>query len=300
MDIVSIVVTFNRKEMLLRNLGHQLSQSVQPKKIVVVDNASTDGTYAFLAENGVFESGNVAYYRLEENSGGAGGFEQGLRYASGIEADAYLLMDDDGFMFRDDTLEKLIAHIPEDPLYVVNSWLVFDTERPVYASSAAFRDGVIPGFISPFNSTLFSRALVEKIGFPNGQYFIRGDEVDYTMRAREAGATLLTVCDSVYYHPQFCKGEKRFLFLKFYNTYDAPWKEYYQVRNSTYNFRKRSRAVHAYFSYRKYRFGLRLFSVPNKKIIRKFMKLGYKHGKKGILGKTVLPGQKELPEDRHV
>ena len=292
MKIASVVVTYNRKELLLRNIRSQLNQTYKINKIIIIDNASTDGTFDYLSDNGIFNCSNIEYHRLKENLGGAGGFEQGVKLASESDADAYLLMDDDGYMFNEETVNNLVKHVPNSPLYVVSSWLVFDKDNPIYAD-CRLDNNEIADFICTFNSTLFSKALVKKIGFPNGSFFIRGDEVDYAMRSREAKAKILTACDSIYYHPQMCRGEKKILFLHFYNLYDSPWKEYYQVRNNTYNFRKKSK-LRAYLSYVKYRFGLNLFPINNRNEIKKFMKLGYKHGKRGILGKTIMPGQNKF------
>ena len=43
--VVAVVVTYNRKEKLKINLECLLNQSYKIKKIVVIDNCSTDGTY---------------------------------------------------------------------------------------------------------------------------------------------------------------------------------------------------------------------------------------------------------------
>ncbi len=44
MKVAAVIVTFNRKEMLIRNLECILNQSRTLDKIYVIDNASTDGT----------------------------------------------------------------------------------------------------------------------------------------------------------------------------------------------------------------------------------------------------------------
>ena len=50
------------------------------------------------------------------------------------------------------------------------------------------KDNLIVGTINPFNGTLVSRELVEKIGYPNKEFFIKGDEQDYYYRALKANA----------------------------------------------------------------------------------------------------------------
>ena len=46
----AIVVTFNRKKLLVQCLSKLLMQTKEIKKIYIVDNASTDGTNKYLKE----------------------------------------------------------------------------------------------------------------------------------------------------------------------------------------------------------------------------------------------------------
>src|SRR3954447_10197137 len=70
----AIVVTFNRRELLAECLQALLEQTLAPDEIIVVDNASSDGTAEMVRER-------FPQARLEaptENIGGAGGFHHGL------------------------------------------------------------------------------------------------------------------------------------------------------------------------------------------------------------------------------
>ena len=101
--IVAVVVTFNRLTLLQRLLG-ELRRTPGLAEVVVVDNASTDGTSAWLAEQA-----DVHGLTLGENLGGAGGFHEGLRIALERGADRAWLMDDDG-MPVDGCLARLLEH----------------------------------------------------------------------------------------------------------------------------------------------------------------------------------------------
>ncbi len=95
--IVAVVVTFNRLS-LLQGLLARLRRTPELAEIVVVDNASTDGTGEWLAgQEGVHS------VTLSENRGGAGGFHEGMRVGLESGADLLWLMDDDG-MPDDDCL----------------------------------------------------------------------------------------------------------------------------------------------------------------------------------------------------
>ena len=57
--ICSVVVTYNRKELLIRNIKSIMSQSIKTD-IIIYDNASTDGTYEFLEEKGILKNDNTS------------------------------------------------------------------------------------------------------------------------------------------------------------------------------------------------------------------------------------------------
>lgn len=302
--IVSVVVTYNRKELLLRNLKHQLTQTYPFYKIIIIDNYSTDGTHAYLNDAGILNDERVIYMCLDENRGGAGGFEFGVNEAFKSGADYVLLMDDDGYMIDENTLANLIVKVPaNNKLIMMNSLVLCDEENLSFGLGASLltktlcreaqEDGLIKDYINPFNGTLISKELYLGIGAPNGRFFIRGDEQEYQLRAKEFGAFIATAVDSLYMHPSGKKEIKKFLGKDFVNSYDAPWKEYYEMRNMTYAVRKQSKSL-AYKRYLSRIIGLYLFKVPQRKNIKRFIKIGYRHGKKGILGKTVAPGQKKI------
>lgn len=117
--IAAIVVTFNRKELLLKGLESLINQTHTLDALYIIDNASTDGTHILLQEKGFLElptnpekiSGefikkitipgstektlDIHYIRLKENTGGTGGFYAGVKkvYEDGFEW--LWIMDDD-------------------------------------------------------------------------------------------------------------------------------------------------------------------------------------------------------------
>ena len=95
--ICAVVVTFNRKELLLRTLSNLYKQSSPLHSIVVIDNASNDGTNELLQHLGYLDKSNLFYHKLAYNTGGAGGFYEGTKIAHKSDADWIWLMDDDGY-----------------------------------------------------------------------------------------------------------------------------------------------------------------------------------------------------------
>ena len=92
--VIALVVTFNRLAQLQQTVARLLlAERTHLAGVLVVDNASTDGTAAWLAGAGGSAS---ACAGTAANSGGAGGFEAGMRHAMAeLSPDWLLLMDDD-------------------------------------------------------------------------------------------------------------------------------------------------------------------------------------------------------------
>ncbi len=103
-SVWAVVVTHNRKEKLRDCLAALAGQQRPPDHILVVDNASTDGTSTMLDR----EYGGVEVLRLAKNEGGAGGFHEGMKRAHMAGAEWLWLMDDDTIPDAD-ALEQLLA-----------------------------------------------------------------------------------------------------------------------------------------------------------------------------------------------
>lgn len=102
--VCAVVVTYNRKELLRKCLAALKSQTRKPDHILVVDNASTDGTPEMLKE----EFPQVEVLRLPENQGSAGGFHEGMNRAYEEGWDWIWIMDDDALP-EPTALERLLA-----------------------------------------------------------------------------------------------------------------------------------------------------------------------------------------------
>lgn len=302
--LAAVIVTYNRKEELCKNLDMLYAQTVSLDRIVVVDNCSTDGTREILGQKGYFRHPNFDYFCTEANIGGAGGFHTGLKRACESGADEIILMDDDGRPCDEKTFEHLTDHVRElrqagvaDGKLFVNS-LVVCGERltskigamvQITEAEAAAVDGILVGAAHPFNGTLVTRELVAEIGCPNGAYFVKGDEVDFKQRAFDAGAYVATVVASRYHHPCVPTREKVILGKLVPVCVEVPWKEYYVARNLTYTYKKKKH-------YKMIAFELifvklyAIFTMPCKKwktICHLFR--GFRDGWLGRLGPTVKP-----------
>src|SRR5690349_19616129 len=101
--VVAVVVTWNRRELLEEALAALRAQTHPCAAIVVVDNASTDGTAEVLAER----HADLELVHLTTNTGGAGGFAAGMERALTHEPDLVWLLDDDTVP-TDSAAERLV------------------------------------------------------------------------------------------------------------------------------------------------------------------------------------------------
>jgi rhamnopyranosyl-N-acetylglucosaminyl-diphospho-decaprenol beta-1,3/1,4-galactofuranosyltransferase len=247
--IIAVVVTYNRVD-LLRRLIEALEKTGGLDEVLVVDNASTDGTAEWLARH---PKGTVLARTLPENTGGAGGFHEGVRWAVERDADLVWLMDDDGLP-EPDCLETLLAHAgdldfwgpvvvdQDDPERLVFPIRLPGGARVVHAMDdvrRAAEDGLIHGIVIPFNGVLVTRDLVERIGLPRAEFFIWGDDHEYRLRARGAGARVATVVDARVRHPSVGSlGTPMAFGRTTYNHTPSDLKHYCMARNNLVNLRE--------------------------------------------------------------
>ena len=303
MSVAAVVVTYNRKDELLKNLHAILSQTHSVDRYYIIDNHGSDGTEAALRAAGILDHPVMEYVYLPENIGGAGGFYTGVRRAYEDGYDYICLMDDDGrpaneamMQYLADAAERLHG---ENPKLMLNSLVLdLDGDRMAFGltgidsreeACAQAQDGLLYKTINPFNGTLISKELIADIGFPNPDFFIKGDEEDYQLRATNAGALVATVTDSVYLHPIAEKKTVRIGKKVFRETTEAPWKEYYRARNLTYIFHREGKnGLWVRHVVRQSLLAL-CYADKKAKTVGRIIK-GCLHGLSGKLGKSMEPG----------
>lgn len=249
-SICSIVVTYNRKELLIRNLESIVKQTIKTD-ILVFDNNSSDGTDIYIKQSEYNLMDNFFYIKSEKNIGGAGGFYSSLKWAYEQGYNWFWLMDDDGYAFNEKTLEYITNEtlFTENTNCILNSLIIKDENLELsfglnkakdYSEILGMADkGLIYNKVNPFNGTLISRKTVEQIGFPRSDFFIWGDEVEYILRAKENKVLVATVVESLYVHPPASSFTMKKIGKKEYaiNNVSA-WKWFYGVRNNAYTYKK--------------------------------------------------------------
>ena len=190
MKVSAVVVTYNRVEMRKEVISALLSSKARLNHVIVIDNNSEKATQDFLLSMG----SSIEYVRLTENLGGAGGSNRGIKYfMEHTEDDAVWLMDDDTVP-DESTLSSLIDFADTIGSY---GFLASDV-RWIDGSRALMNNltlknglGKVPEDATQsvkvanatFVSLLMSRDIIQKIGLPITEFFIWGDDIEYTVRA---------------------------------------------------------------------------------------------------------------------
>lgn len=215
--LVAVVVTCNRLTQLQITLPRLLdSPGAVLARVVVVDNASDDGTAAWLAAQ---QDPRLAVLRQRRNLGGAGGFELGMRHAvAAFDPDWLVLMDDDArpeagalarFMAaRRDDWQVCAAAVRDTagrvcapnrpslnpfqrPLVFLRTLLgggraAFHLQDSDFAPDAPERAVDGASFVGLF----VSRAAVARFGYPRGDLFVYGEDAHYTLSVSRAGGRI--------------------------------------------------------------------------------------------------------------
>lgn len=235
--IGAVVVTYNRLKCLKQALNSFNNQVSPPDYVLVVDNASTDGTGDYLDAWSKESCGSYRRYVLHEpvNCGGSGGFADGLEKAVGYGADWIWLSDDDAYL-EPDAFEKAFSFINElddtEVVAICSSVInngAIDTAhrrmttvrglrvRELQISSRAYEEPFDLNTFSFVGAIIRSNA-IRAAGLPLRDYFIWYDDTEYSLRLSELGR--IVCVPSIKVTHDVSKTEDAF-----------GWKGYYGQRN---------------------------------------------------------------------
>lgn len=194
--IVAIIVTYNRKVLLNEAIDALLNQTFNQFDIYIVDNASTDGTYDYIQQK-IDQFQNISYMNTGENLGGAGGFHYGIKKAVEQNYQKIWIMDDDTIP-TPTALEELIKadNILQDYGFLCSDvkWIdgnpcamnVPNISNSWISNTQYLSNGLLNVSQCSFVSCFFSSDIVKQVGLPLKEFFVWGDDAEYTKRISEA------------------------------------------------------------------------------------------------------------------
>jgi GT2 family glycosyltransferase len=239
-------MAYNSARVLPRQMEALSRQSRQLQEIIVVDNASSDGTPALLAER----YPHVKVIQLPKNLGAGGALAAGVSYAALERRHDWVWMVDDDSVPNDNAIEVLLE--------AAKSQAGTDNEIGMLAPLPVHRETGTPyppllwreGFVKPspellrqpiwfadlvfVSGCLVRRDVVENIGLPRPDFFMDFIDFEYCLRARTHGYRIAVVTGCHLAHEV---GNARKVKLLGYSAIwpdHSPWREYYISRNMVY------------------------------------------------------------------
>lgn len=215
--LVAVVVTYNRLDKLRRTVACLLAETGLAA-VVVVDNASTDGTGDWLGHQ---DDPRLTVHRSACNLGGAGGFEAGMRLAvQTLDPDWIVVMDDDacplpGALAAFHALDKrgwdavaAAVYFPHGEICEMNRpsrnpfWhgrefrrtllgaLTGDSRSGFHITPEDYRGPGRPIDVASFVGFFVSRAAIGRVGYPDGRLFVYGEDGLFTLALSKAGGRI--------------------------------------------------------------------------------------------------------------
>jgi rhamnopyranosyl-N-acetylglucosaminyl-diphospho-decaprenol beta-1,3/1,4-galactofuranosyltransferase len=249
--IAAVVVTYNRCSLLGGCLEALLKQDRPLDEILVIDNASTDGTAEMLGEK---FNGKVTHVRLEENVGGSGGFYEGIRLAYEKGHDWIWVMDDDVEPTTDAMKALVESPAFSDPSVGYLASLVLDSNlkaqvfpyrrlnrlmEPCPAvDEDSLRQSLVPIEAAGFLGGFIRREAISAVGFPLKDLFIYWDDTEFIYRISRQFKVFLVPTSKVVHRSAWVPPRRR-KFSDFWKKgsgvpFPQAWRTYYVVRNTIF------------------------------------------------------------------
>ena len=254
MDQVSaVVVTFNRVEKLKTVIASIEAQTFPPTRLIIVNNASTDQTAAYLDQ--LVTTIPLEVLTLPTNTGGAGGFSAGMERGYQRGADFVWIMDDDCYPEPDalaklrDGLAAAVQELgPDVPFscslvnYIDGAICEMNNPEPTWDWGRLVSKGQRAVMVKScsFVSVLIPRWVIEKHGLPYSEYFIWFDDHEYTLRITRT-CPGVQILDSVVVHDM---GDNKGVNFGLIDDANA-WKFAYGIRNEA-SFRLHHQSLFAF------------------------------------------------------
>ena len=190
--VAAVVVTYNRKELLKQCIEKLLKQEEVFCDVIVIDNASTDGTCEMIKNE--FNISQVLYWNTGANLGGAGGFQYGVKKAVESGYEYVWIMDDDTLPEKDALMQLFKIDKELCGKWGFLSSVAYWTDGNIckmniqkknifkHVSTAEYNSVYAPIAMCSFVSLLVKTDVIREVGLPIGEYFIWTDDYEFTGR----------------------------------------------------------------------------------------------------------------------
>jgi rhamnosyltransferase len=295
-SIASITVAYNGDALLSHHLDALLGQTVSLAEVIVVNNASVDGTLHLLSK--LYPE--VTVINLPFNAGVGGAYAAGLHYALAEKGHDWVWLFDQDSVPNSDCLERLlevreIADNSGSTLSVLAPYCLHEDTGRDYPG-LRWRNGwkrvhlhhrltFVDAVIS--SGSLIAADAIKHAGPPRADFFMDFVDLEHCLRLRSAGYKVAVVRDAIVHH---ALGSPRVVRVGPFSRVWAdhvPWREYYKARNEVFTIWTHSPTLISKWSVAqrliRHALGVLLFGKEKLKCL-KMMYLGVMDGRAGRLG----------------
>lgn len=258
LTVAIIIVNWNKKQFVLELLKTVLSLKETAFDVIVVDNASTDGSVPSIRKR--FRE--VTIIENKENLGGTGGFNSGMKYAIEQKKYKYLWLLDNDAKIKTNTLTNLVQYMEANPDTGIAGSKIMDTHHKdivvelggfiktckigITANQRNTADRDIPPAPCEVDYVAVCSALVRSdalstVGLMDQRFFLFWDDMDWGLSFIKHGFKVVAVPDSIVFHDAFTEKERGDL-TNFY----------YDVRNSLLTYTKHTSIFKRLFLFSKF------------------------------------------------
>lgn len=236
------LMTYERADILEKTIEKILSQSIAPEKLLIVDNSESNATELMIKRLG---NPILMYHKVGNNSGPAGAAKIGLEVLSKEGFDWIYWGDDDDAPIFDNTFKILVSMALSNEkcgcVGVVGQYFnrftgfVKRVPNELLQSEGILKVDTIAGGMSKIVSGEMIRT--QQI-FPDEKLFFGMEELDFDLKIKKAGYSLLV--DRPFYY----KHRQKWNRIEFPNkslqakSENALVREYYSIRNGLYIYKK--------------------------------------------------------------
>ncbi len=299
-DNIAVIVTYKRLKLFGDLIESISNQDLQFDYVYVVDNENSEITKNLVSSYGK----KYIYLNPLQNLGCAGGFNFGLNYLLEKHDDANVVFLDDDVVLR----KNFLSIISQNELLISGNCIIPSKEyvdgslfiwSPKLKKNRLFVKNNIESFDSghldypikveniTFEGCVIKLNLIRKIGLPNKEFFIDGDDFEYGLRINNI-TSIYKIPDILIERQikiELVEKSLNFIFFKFKSirSKQTTFRLYYEIRNKYLiaNYLGYSK-IHSVFyiipHYFRLILGICIFSeMPIKEAIKVFFKANF-HG----------------------
>jgi GT2 family glycosyltransferase len=182
------ILTWNRKQHVLKAIESVYRQTEKVHEIILVDSASTDGTKYEVHK----KFPKVKIISLHENLGCPGG--RNIAY-SNCEGDIIFSLDDDAYLEKN-TIEHCVNLLMTDNKIGVIACSIVDQKKKNKPSK--FKNNYVSIFSG--GACAIRKEALTAAGYYPSYFFRQGEETDLSIRLLECGFFIVHCADAIVYH----------------------------------------------------------------------------------------------------